>query len=150
MTIRYGKNRRPFSSSASIHPGEARCVAWNGKTSLRNLRQDQLNAVGNLYCVIGESYIVNTNIDIGKGIANGTISTLKRSSQKNSKSSRCSNNKRNIIYEWVWIQVDKTTHFGNFFQQVTEVKDEDSRVTLFVPKYHKIPDLADLPMDGLQ
>ncbi len=36
----------------------------------------KMKTVKDLFCVVGASYMVNTNIDVTKGIANGTIATF--------------------------------------------------------------------------
>ena len=44
---------------------------------IRKFRQNRLDAVGNLYAVIGAPYLVRNNVDVPHGVANGTLSTLK-------------------------------------------------------------------------
>lgn len=43
---------------------------------IRGLKESRLDAVGSLYAVIGEDYLVKNNIDVPHGVANGTLSTL--------------------------------------------------------------------------
>lgn len=43
---------------------------------IRKFRQSRLDAVGNLYAVIGSPYLVRNNVDVPHGVANGTLATL--------------------------------------------------------------------------
>ena len=43
---------------------------------IRGLKESRLDAVGSLYAVIGEDYLVKNNIDVPHGVANETLSTL--------------------------------------------------------------------------
>lgn len=43
---------------------------------IRKLPSKRLGAVGNLFCIIGAPYMVGTNSDVAKGVANGTLSVL--------------------------------------------------------------------------
>lgn len=44
--------------------------------TIRNSDSAQLNTVGNLLCVFGAHYLVKSNSDISKGVANGTLAAL--------------------------------------------------------------------------
>lgn len=44
---------------------------------IRKMNSKQLGCVGNLLCVISSSYMVGSNTDVGKGVANGTLCLLK-------------------------------------------------------------------------
>lgn len=44
---------------------------------IRNLNNQKLGCVGSLLCVMSSSYMVGSNTDVGKGVANGTLCVLK-------------------------------------------------------------------------
>lgn len=48
----------------------------NQNNYIRSLPTKRLGAVGNLFCIIGAHYLVGNNTDVGKGVANGTLSIL--------------------------------------------------------------------------
>lgn len=41
------------------------------------MNSKQLGCIGNLFCIISSSYMVGSNSDVGKGVANGTLCCLK-------------------------------------------------------------------------
>lgn len=51
-------------------------VDHNQTEYIRSLGSKRLKAPGHLYSFIGASYMVTTNIDVSKGVANGTDATL--------------------------------------------------------------------------
>ena len=56
------------SGSQHVRPEDAHYV--------RSLDQKRLGVVGNLYCVLGAAYRVSDNMDVSKGVANGTMCSL--------------------------------------------------------------------------
>ena len=56
------------SGSQHVRPEDAHYV--------RSLDQKRLGVVGNLYCVLGATYRVSDNMDVSKGVANGTMCSL--------------------------------------------------------------------------
>jgi hypothetical protein len=71
------RSRGVLLIQAKISSGRSRRkLSTEEEESLRKTKSDRLKAVGNLVCVMGSKYLVKSNTDVSKGVANGTFSCL--------------------------------------------------------------------------
>lgn len=71
------RSRRILLVQAKLSSSTGSCPITSAQENyVRGMPTKRLTCVGNLYCVLGATYIIRDNVDVEKGVANGTLCTL--------------------------------------------------------------------------